>query len=177
MKVLFIFPDLLDYERQGESSLIDTAYRSSELMQQVTDRSEHRFGPTELHLDMLTFLLKSTTKSAPIDGVLVEDYVTLVSDIATTVKISVTADRFAMFDAIVYVSLGAFDQYRTLCPSCLGEGCSKCTEQYTVKETIRHIRKSEVNATPIAIIELDLLNRDRWVEQAAEQLAQWFYAR
>lgn len=177
MKVLFLFPDLLDVERQGESSLTNSAYNSAGLIQELTDLCEARFGPTKAFSELFIFLMASLKKLEKVDGLVTTDYVTLVSEIVSKVNLTVTADKFAMFDLVVYVSLGAYDQYRTLCPKCKGEGCSHCTEQYAVKETVRHLMNSEVNAVPIKIVELDLNDRMSFINQCGITLGEKFYAR
>lgn len=177
MKVLFLFPDLLDIECQGESTLTNSAYGSENLVNELTSLCDSRFGPTKAYLEMFIFLMSSLKKTEQVEGLVTNDYVTLVSEITSKVNLTVKADKFAMFDGVVYVSLGAYDQYRTLCPKCAGEGCPHCTEQYAIKETIRHIRKSDINGTPIAIVELDLSDRERFINQCGSVLGEWFYAR
>lgn len=177
MKVLFLFPDLLDIECQGESTLTNSAYGSESLVNELTSLCESRFGPTKAYLEMFIFLMSSLKKTEQVEGLVTADYVTLVSEIVSKVNLTVTADKFAMFDLVVYVSLGAYDQYRTLCPKCKGEGCVHCTEQYAVKETVRHLMNSEVNAVPIKIIELDLNDRISFINQCGITLGEKFYAR
>lgn len=177
MKVLFLFPDLLDIERQGESTLTNSAYGSESLVNELTSLCESRFGPTKAYLEMFIFLMSSLKKTEQVEGLVTNDYVTLVSEITSKVNLTVKADKFAMFDLVVYVSLGAYDQYRTLCPKCKGEGCPHCTEQYAVKETVRHLMNSEVNAVPIKIVELDLNDRMSFINQCGIVLGEKFYAR
>ena len=168
---------VLDIECQGESTLTNSAYGSESLVNELTSLCESRFGPTKVYLEMFIFLMSSLKKTEQVEGLVTNDYVTLVSEITSKVNLTVKADKFAMFDLVVYASLGAYDQYRTLCPKCKGEGCSHCTEQYAVKETVRHLMNSEVNAVPIKIVELDLNDRMSFINRCGIVLGEKFYAR
>lgn len=177
MNILMIFPDLADIEGTGAGTLINTAYDSQALLAKIASYCDHRFGPTSINDDYLIFLAK-LMKPIEVDNKLIaSDYITLVSDIAAGVDVTVTAEKFSLFDGVIYVSLGSYDQYRALCRKCKGEGCSHCLNQYTVKEAFRQIRKSELNTVNMAIVELDLFERDKFVDAAVAVISEWFYVR
>jgi hypothetical protein len=176
VNILLIFPDILDIERQGEPSLINTAYRNQEILSQVGDLCNQQYGPTETYQEYLVYLLTLARKSVE-DAVVLLDKITLVSEIATGPQLTLEHGKLSLFDGIIYISAGAERNYIASCIKCAGIGCKHCDAQYAVKETFRQIKLNPNSPFSLAIVELDLTDRNRCVNKIGDLIGGWFYKR